>query len=447
MIDEHFSARRFGERIRHGLRLVAVLAGAIALGSLLGRYPLSCDITRAQSHTLSAASVAVLEALDAPVTITAYLPPQHPWRAQIEHLVSRYERQDADVALSIIDPASDPEKVRADQIREGELLVTSGGRTERTREYTEQALSETLARLARGAEQWVVFVTGHGERSPSRVANHDVSDWVGVLEKRGFKVQEINLAEYQVPENTGVLVIASPQLDYAPSETAAIAAYVEAGGDLLWFVEPGLPPQLARLASEIGFEPIPGTVVDPTTLAHGIDNPAFILVTRYAEHPAFAAFDYTSVMLLASGLHDRPAPGWHVARLIHSSEHAWSETGRLEGSVGYDEGRDYPGPLPLALALTRELADREQRIVVFGDGDFLANTYLQNSGNQDLGVRIVEWLARETTLVNMPSRTAEDNALQLEPWHEAVIGLTFLVGLPAAFALNGLFIWWRRRRA
>lgn len=447
MSDEHSDARRRGARLRHGLGLVALLAGTVMLGTLLGHYPLSFDITRAQSHTLSAASVAVLKALDAPVTVTAYLPPQHPWRAQIEHLVSRYEREHADVELVFIDPASDPEKVRTEQIREGELLVTSGGRTERTSEYTEQALSETLARLARGAEQWIVFVTGHGERSPTRVANHDVSNWVGVLEKRGFKVQEINLAEYQIPTNTGVLVIASPQLDYAPSETAAIAAYVKAGGDLLWFTEPELPPRLAMLAGEIGFEPIPGTVVDPTTLAHGIDNPAFILVTRYAEHPALAAFDYTSVMLLANGLHERAADGWTVTRLIHSSEHAWSETGILEGNVGYDDGRDYPGPLPLALALTRNLADREQRIVVFGDGDFLANTYLQNSGNQDLGVRIVEWLARETTLVNVPSRAADDNALQLEPWHEAAIGLTFLIGLPAAFALNGLFIWWRRRRA
>jgi ABC-type uncharacterized transport system involved in gliding motility auxiliary subunit len=445
--DEHSEPGRSGARVRHALRLVAVLAGGVALGSLLGRYPFSYDITRAQTHTLSAASIAVLEALDTPVTITAYLPPQHPWRAQIEHLVSRYERQHADVTLTIIDPASDPEKVRAEQIREGELLVTSGERTERTGEYTEQAMTETLARLARGADQWIVFVTGHGERSPTRKANHDVSDWARVLEKRGLNVQEINLAEYQIPENTSVLVVASPQLDYAASETDAIAAYVKRGGDLLWFAEPGLPPQLTALAGEIGFEPIPGTVVDPTTLAHGIDNPAFILITRYAQHPALAAFDYTSVMLLAGGLHERPAPGWQATRLIHSSEHAWSETGVLEGNVGYDEGRDYPGPLPLALALTRELAGREQRVAVFGDGDFLANTYLQNSGNQDLGVRIVEWLAREATLVNMPSRAAEDNALRFEHWHELVIGLTFLLGLPAAFALNGAFIWWRRRRA
>ena len=62
-------------------------------------------------------------------------------------------------------------------------------------------------------------------------------------------------------------------------------------------------------------------------------------------------------------------------------------------------------------------------------------------------MRLVEWLAREDALVSVPSRTAEDNALILEPWHEAAIGLMFLLGLPMAFALNGLVIWWRRRRA
>ena len=82
-----------------------------------------------------------------------------------------------------------------------------------------------------------------------------------------------------------------------------------------------------------------------------------------------------------------------------------------------------------------------------GDGDFLANAYLQNSGNQDLGVRFIEWLARDDAMVAVPSRAAPDNKLVLENWHKAVIGFTFLVGLPTAFALNGIVVWWRRRRA
>jgi len=434
-------------RVWHALRFVAIVAIGGGVLWLANQYPGSRDVTRAQAHTLSAASAAVLDALDEPITVTAYLPPRHPWRQQIAHLVSRYQRHRPDVSLEFIDPASEPEKVRDEEIRDGELLISNSLRTERTTGYSEQSVTEALARLARASEQWVVFVSGHGERSPTRTANHDISDWSTVLEKRGFKVQEINLAEYQVPANTGILVIASPQLDYTATESAAIAAYVESGGNLLWLSEPDLPPGLAALARRVGFESIPGTVVDPVTLAHGIDNPAFVLLTNYGAHAALAEFNYTTVMFLAGGIHERAPEGWHVERLILSGEQTWSETGALEGNVGFDDGQDYPGPLPLALALSRDHGTRQQRVVVFGDGDFLANTYLQNSGNQDLGVRIMEWLSREDGLVNVPSRTAEDNQLVLEDWHQAVIGFAFLFALPAAFALNGLFIGWRRRRA
>ena len=119
----------------------------------------------------------------------------------------------------------------------------------------------------------------------------------------------------------------------------------------------------------------------------------------------------------------------------------------IEGNVEYNDGTDRMGPLVLALALSRALGEDEQRVIVVGDGDFLANAYLQNSGNQDLGVRFIEWLARDDLMITVPSRAAEDNALRLKDWHKAVIGFTFLFGLPGAFAVNGLFIWWRRRRA
>lgn len=424
------------------------LAVAITLAWYSSRSPLSFDVTRTKTHTLSAASLSVLEALPEPVQVTAYLPPHDGLRAQVDRLVDRYRRHGDAVAFEYVDPASAPEQVRAEEIRDGEIVFQSAGRSERTTVYSEQAFTEALARLIRATDRWIVFVTGHGERSTRRGANHDVSNWATVLHKRGFRVQEINLAEVRaVPDNTVVLVIASPQLEFQTAETAAITDYLARGGNLLWLTEPDAPAGLSELARQVGFEVIPGTIVDPVTLAHGLDNPAFVLLSRYAEHPATAGFDYTTVMFYAAGLHERAAPGWQATRLIHSGDQAWSETQALEGNVGYDAGADYLGPLPVALALARSGPEREQRIIVAGDGDFLANAYLQNSGNQDLGVRFIEWLARDDALIAMPSRAAADNALVLEDWHKAVIGFSFLIGLPGAFALNGLLIWWRRRRA
>jgi ABC-type uncharacterized transport system involved in gliding motility auxiliary subunit len=146
-------------------------------------------------------------------------------------------------------------------------------------------------------------------------------------------------------------------------------------------------------------------------------------------------------------LQARKPDGWEASRLIQSGDKAWSETQELSGNVGYDAENDYLGPLPVALALSRTHGEDEQRVIVVGDGDFLANAYLHNSGNQDLGVRFIEWLSQDNLMVDVASRTAIDNRLELKNWHKAVIGFSFLIVLPIAFSLNGLLIWWRRRRA
>ncbi len=432
----------------YGLRGLGAVTLAFALAWLSTRAPISRDVSGTQRHTLSPISVAALENIDGSILVTAYVAPRSPLREQIAPLINRYRRHQPAIQFEFVDPASQPERVRAEEIRDGELIIQSGTRSERTTVYSEQTITEALARLARSEEQWIVFITGHGERSSRRGANHDVSDWAHVLEKRGFNVQEVNLAEFRtVPDNASVVVIASPQIEFQAAESAAVMQYIERGGNLLWLTDPDRPAGFSELEEAIGFRLIPGTIVDPISLARGVDNPAFILLNRYAKHPMLSGFDYTTVMFYAAGIDARTPDGWDATRLILSGEKAWSETDKLDGNVGYDDGKDYLGPLPISIALSRSLTEREQRIVVVGDGDFLANAYLQNSGNQDLGVRLVEWLAREDRMISVPSRIAEDNQLELRDWHKAVIGFAFLIGLPCAFVLNGVLIWWRRRRA
>ncbi len=430
------------------LRFVAIATVSFCVCWWSVRDPIVADVTDSKSHTLSSASVEVLETIATPITVNAYVPAQSPLRTQVEFLVKRYQNVAPDLTLHFIDPADEPEKVRAENIRNGELIVSTDGRSQRTSHHTEQAFSDTLARLARASDRWVVFVKGHGERSPTGTANHDVSDWATTLEQRGLNVQQINLAEFgAIPDNTSVLIIASPQLGYQPIEAHTIEQYLDRGGNLLWLAEPDSPASLANLERRVGFERIPGTIVDPVTVAAGIDNPAFVLLNRYAQHPVIDGFDFTTIFFYSTALHDRPAEGWEAARLIYSGDKAWSETEPLDGNVTYDQDTDYLGPLPISIALSRMINGQEQRVLVVGDGDFLANAYIQNSGNQDLGVRIVEWLARDDALVAVPSRVTPDSKLVLEDWHKAVIGFAFLVGLPTAFGLNGVLMWWRRRRA
>ena len=448
MTVKPFSSSRLRARIAHAARLSLAAGVAVALAWSSTRNPLSHDVTKAQSHTLSPASLTTLDAFEGPVSITAFLSPNDLRRAQLEPLIERYRRHRSDIEFEFVDPATEPERVRREEIRDGEVIVQREARQERTAVYSEQALTEALSRLARTEDKWIVFISGHGERSARGRANHDMSDWAAVLERRGFNVQEVNLAEFRaVPDNSSVVVLASPQVDFQPVEISAMTEYLDAGGNLLWLTDPDRPATLSALEGIVGFKPIPGTIVDPVSVAQGVDNPAFILLNRYTNHPSLAGFNYTTVMFYAVGINVRAADGWATARLISSGDKAWSETEPLDGNVDYDDATDFLGPLPVAVAMSRELAEHQQRVVIVGDGDFLANAYLQNSGNQDLGVRLVEWLAHDDRMIAVPSRVAEDQILELEDWHKAVIGFGFLVFLPVAFVLNGALIWWQRRRA
>jgi len=429
-------------RIAYAARGLAVLVVAGMLLATVTRRHQGADWSSSGRHTLTAASVAALTALDAPLAVTVYLPQQHAGRERAQELVARYQRHRADITLRFVAPESAPDTMRADNLREGEMAIEAGPRREFIKVYSEREFTNALARLARPGEQWLAFVTGHGERSPSRGANFDVSDWAVVLARRGLKAQELNLAaQGAIPDNTTLLVIASPQLDYLPGEVALIDAWLARGGALLWLMEPDTPASLAPLAAALGITRDAATIVDPATARLGIDNAAVAVVTTYAKASAVANFDATVLFPYASPLRAVGANGWRAEPLFTTSAQAWGESGPLTGAVERDAA-DLPGPLTLAQALTR----RQQRAIVVGDGDFLSNTYVGNGGNRDLGVRLVEWLTQNDTLIEIESKPAPDTTLELKRWQIAVIAFGFLFVLPGAFAANGLLWWWRRRR-
>ena len=81
-----------------------------------------------------------------------------------------------------------------------------------------------------------------------------------------------------------------------------------------------------------------------------------------------------------------------------------------------------------------------------GDGDFLANQYVGNVGNLDLGMNMINWLSEDEHFLDIPAKTAIDTKLQLTSLESGIIGAGFLFGLPAVLLISGLTIWLRRRK-
>jgi len=149
---------------------------------------------------------------------------------------------------------------------------------------------------------------------------------------------------------------------------------------------------------------------------------------------------------------------WNKSSLLISADHTWLETGVLVGEVEYNEDSDLIGPLDIGISLERELereiesesgeafAPVQQRIIVIGDGDFLSNTYIGNSGNLDLGIRLINWLSNDDEFISIPIKTVNDAHLELSLFASGIIAFGFILVLPLFFLGTGLFIWWRRKK-
>ena len=406
------------------------------------------DWTQGGRNTLSAASRNLLATLNRPVTLTAFASEAGGQRKTISEFVARYQQVKPDIRLDFVDPNTDPARVRAAGVRvDGELVVAIDDRKENLSQLTEEALTNALVRLGRGGERWVVFITGHGERSPDRQANHDFSTWAAQLNKRGLKTRTLALGSNStVPENTSVLVIAGPRVKWLAGETKQIESYLAHGGNLLWLADPGPLQGLERVAESLGVELQRGVVVDPTSQAITGASASFIVATRYGSHPVVQGFELMTLFPEAAGVSVQAPTGWDAQTVVDSAPTAWVETGALTGRIEFNAGQDRRGPVNLAVALTRKQEGREQRVAVVGDGDFLSNSYIANGGNLELGMNLVNWLGADDAYINVPTSTAPDLRLNLTQSSQIAIALGFLVLIPLTLLTGGVTVWWRRRK-
>lgn len=442
------------------IAFVVLFLGIVGLlGWLSTRYDYHADWTAGGRNTLSEPSRTLLDRMDGPVTVTAYASETDLLRERITDLVGRYRRHKAEVTLGFVNPDTAPDEVRRLGIsRDGELVIHYQGRSERLSELSEQGLTNALQRVAHSGARWLVFLEGHGERSTTGRANHDLGDWAAQLERKGLTIQRLNLAATpQIPDNTSVLVIAGPQVKLLPGEVRLIKDYLDKGGNLLWLADPGPAHGLEPVAEGLGIEFAPGTIVDPTGQLFGIDHPAFTIVADYGHHAVTEDFNTITLFPMACAIDLNAPEGWTGAPLLVTAPRSWAESSELHGALGFDKGSDIPGPLTVGVALSRApeegaeegseaLGGREQRAVVICDGDFVSNAYLGNGGNLDLGLNLVNWLAHDDSFIAISAKTAPDLSLNLSRTASGVIGLGFLFVLPAALLGSGLFIWLRRRK-
>ena len=427
------------------------------------QYNMEFDWTATGRHTLNEASIKVVEKIEAPVNITSYATGDtlSEVRTDIRELIKRYQKLNDKIKIEFIDPRLAPDKIRELGIRfNGEMIIEYQDRSENLQDFTEKGVTNTLQRLLRNSDRHILFVTGHGERNPLGQANHDLGILGENLSNKGFNVAPLDLSKtLTVPDNTSVLVIASPQLDYLSGEVKAIKNYVSKGGNLLWLIEPNKSDKLAPLAELLKLNIFKGIVVDLDMSLLGND-PTMVL-GQYHEHAITK--NVQSIQTLypkVTGLEIGEQEGWTIEPILQSMSRSWLEKGEMKGTISYDPVQDRPGPIVFGYAITRNTSNgptnikdetmpapgKQQRMVIIGDGDFISNTYLGTQGNMAMGESIFNWLAHDDNFIDIPAAIAPDSKISAEQYQLIIIAVLIMIVLPLLLIGSGIIIWLKRRK-
>jgi hypothetical protein len=272
-------------------RTAAVCALTVVVGvaaeRLSERSGLILDLTFESEYEIAPATHEAMARLDDPVQFSLYHDPADPRIRRTRILLEEIARgHDAKVYVRLIDDSP------ADEDRYGigtsnTVIVQVGERWERVERPTEGALFEALSGLGRKGIGNVYITTGTGEGNIASSEDTGFSGFAVGLQTEGFEVRQLPSAVMsEIPEDADAVVVIGPERRMRNQALAALDRYLEAGGSLVAFIEPGVNTGLEDLLSRFGMTSPDALVIDPTSdSVDGEIRGLSPIVFNYAGHP------------------------------------------------------------------------------------------------------------------------------------------------------------------
>jgi len=438
--------------------LVGTLACAAALffaQRLVARTGWRADFTPERRWVLSDHARQILAALDAPVTVTAFLRAEDARNSGIEDLLARVQAAQPRVQYRLVDVNRNPALARRFGVAAyGSVVVESDGRRRDFANPSEQTLMAAMIQVTRPGRRRVYFTSGDGER---RIGERDRQNGYSAanvaLINELYEVGEVTLdADTPVPDDAAALIVAGPRRDLSPGALAQLDAYLRRGGRVLALLDPGDAPNLVALLQRYGIIASDEIILDPEQRLFAGDALTLQVPGRNAAHPISAAIGTPPLVSGARAVRSAAADGSQAFDLLSTSAASWRtpDRGVLEQGAGeFLPGRDTPGPVAIAASVTVPRAEGAPgRLVVIGDADFASNLLLDYLGNRDLLLNAVNWLSGEESMLGSrpPRQIPGVNQLFISAREGERVFWLGAVAQPLLVLLIGAAIVGRRRR-
>lgn len=456
--------RRRSTRLGANSALMIALVGAIlAMVNVLAvRHSTRLDLSQTGAFTLAPQTVQVLNTLPRDVKITAFFQKGSEGESKFKDLLSTYTHHSSRLSGEVLDPDTHPAAAKQYGITQYDtIVVESGAQEARIRAVSEQELTNALIRVGRDRKKRIAVLDGHGEPDLSDTEANGFSQAKEALEREGFEVSPLVLAQTgAVAPDTAAVIVAEPQKPLLPGEIDALSRYLAGGGRLFLLAGPGRQAGIEALASPWGVSFRNDTVIDPVSRLFGGDYTTPVIRT-YGRHEIVKDFRLATFFPLAQSLafDQSKAPAVNYQALALTSQESWGETRIVGGKARFDPGQDTRGPMDLAAAITPKppaipTAEGSTppepatawRAVVAGNARFATNGFFNMSGNGDFFIAAVNWLAEERDLIAIRPKEASSSPLLLTAGQQRVVFWVPVLIVPGAVAAFGMVVWRRRRR-
>jgi ABC-type uncharacterized transport system involved in gliding motility auxiliary subunit len=445
----------------YALSLVLVIALVMGLNYIGQRHVKRWDTTGSGQYSLASQTTQVLSKLNKDLHIRAFV--KRGDNTQLKELLTEYRTVSSHVHFELIDPDRQPDLAnRYDVKMYGTVVVSQGDRSEkiesRSEEIQEQDLTNAIIKVGRSEVKKVYFIEGHDEKDPSSEEKTGYALAKKALEEQGYKVGTVNLAsEGKVPNDAKVLIEAGPRNEPLPQELQFVNDFLNSGkGGLLVMVDPAPSTSLQSFFKEWGVQADNDLVLDVSGFGRLLGaNESIPLVRKYESHKITDRFRAMTFFPLTRSIQPDKAPpgGITVEPLFKSDERSWGETNLKKSPASFDPGQDLQGPLPLAVAVTKEIKPASDagsaikaRLVVVGTSNFPINSYFENQGNGNLFLNMVSWLAQDEDLISIRPKSHEDRRIMLSQSQLVILLLISIIVLPGIAVIIGIVVVVNRRR-
>jgi len=320
----------------------------------------------------------------------------------------------------------------------------------------EKEISAALKRLVIPAPK-IVFATGNMERSVDKIGDKNYKTGFNEITFRyslinqGFDVSSVDINAQNIPEQTTILIIADPKTQLSQGAVDRINKYIDEGKNLMLLAEPETNSALAGVTDKLGLSFTKQALVQESE----INSPDY-LVTEVSKNIDSTVIKLTKnknnnpiPFLGSSGIKTVKDTGFKVIPLLKTNnEPAWeAQTGLT--SVSEDLKKQAAATaVPLAVALTRNVNGKAQKIIVAGDADFMGNAELSRggSGTFQFVTDIFSWFTNYEFPIDTTRPNHTDNKITINANQVFINKIVFIALFPLLIILSAAFILIRRNR-